>query len=290
VHVRDDGLVEYYPAIAGLPPGPPTLSATSSGNTVSVSWTPDPSGGVASSYTLYAGSAPGLRNLATIPVRGATSFTAVAPTGLYYLTVEARNGYGTSALSNEVAVQAGCVAPPPAPGPLGYTKFGGAVRLAWSAAATATGYQLEAGYSPGVVDLGTIPLGNVTSFSASAPLGVYYVRVRAVNACGVGPASNEVAVALDGTMPLPDTPTGFTATVAGRTVAFQFVPASSGGLSASFQLEAGVTPGGTIATLPTAATTLVVPNAPPGTFYVRVRAVNPAGVSAPTSDLTVVIP
>lgn len=290
VHVRDDSLVDYYPAVPGNPPGPPTLAATSSGNTVSVSWTPDPAGGAPSSYTLFAGSAPGVANLAAIPIRGATSFTTVAPTGLYYLTVVARNGYGTSAPSNEVAVQAGCVAPPPAPAALGYTRFGATVRLAWSAAPTATGYHLEAGQSPGVPNLGTIPLGNVTSFTATVPLGVYYVRLRAVNGCGVGPASNEVAVTLDGATPLPQMPTGFTASVVGTTVAFQFTPASSGGLATGFQILAGVTPGGTIAVLPTAATTLVVPNAPPGTFYVRVRAVNPAGASAPTADLTVVVP
>lgn len=290
VHVRDDNLLEYYPAIPGNPPGPPVLTATSSGNTVSVSWTPDASGGTPSSYTLFAGSAPGRVDLAAIPIRGATSFSAVAPTGLYYLTVVARNGYGTSAPSNEVAVQAGCVAAPPAPGALGYTRFGGAVRLAWNAAATASAYHLEAGQSPGATDIGTLPLGNVTSFAATVPLGVYYVRVRAVNGCGVGPASNEVAVNLDGATPPPATPTGFTASVSGRTVAFQITPATTGGMAMGFQVEAGVAPGTTIAVLPTAATTLVVPNAPPGTFYVRVRAVNPAGISAPTADVTVVIP
>lgn len=290
VHVRDDGLVEYFPAIPGNPPGAPTLTAISSGNTVSVSWTPNPSGGVASSYTLFAGSAPGVANLAAIPIRGATTFTAAVPTGLYYLTVVARNGYGTSAPSNEVAVQAGCVAPPAAPAALGYTKFGGSVRLAWSAATTATGYFLEAGQAPGVPNLGAIPLGNITSFAATVPLGVYYVRVRAVNGCGVGPASNEVAVMLDGATPLPQAPAGLTALVAGTTVAFQITPAASGGLAAAFQIEAGLAPGGTIAILPTAATTLIVSNAPSGTFYVRARALNPAGASAPTADVAVVIP
>lgn len=290
VHLLDDGTVEYYPALPGNPPLAPTLTATSSGNTVSIAWTPNPAGGVASSYTLFAGSAPGAANLAAIPIRGATTFTATAPTGLYYLTVVARNGYGTSAPSNEVAVQAGCVTAPAAPASIGYSKAGGAVRLAWSAAATATSYRLEAGTAPSAGNLGTIPLGNVTQFATAAPLGLYYVRVRAANACGTSAASSEVAVNLDGTTPLPQPPTGLAATLNGRTVTFGWTPAFGGGLATAFQVEAGVTPGGVIAVLPTSAATLTVPNAPAGTFYVRVRAVNAAGASAPTADLTLVIP
>lgn len=290
VHLLDDGTVEYYPALPGNPPGPPVLTATSFGNTVSIAWTPDASAGVPSSYTLYAGNAPGVYNLAAIPLRGTTTFSANVPTGLYYLSVVARNGYGTSAFSNEVAVQAGCVTAPPAPASIGYTKAGGTVSIAWAAAPTAISYQLEAGTTPGTANLGTIPLGNVTRLTTGAPLGTYYVRVRALNACGVGAASSEIAVSLDGSTPLPQTPTGLVATVAAQAVTFSWTPAPAGGLPAGYQIEAGVTPGGVVAVLPTTATTLRVPNAPSGTFYVRVRAVNAAGASAPGADITVVVP
>lgn len=289
-HLLDDGTVEYYPAIPGNPPGPPTLSAISAGNTVRVSWTPDPNGGAPTSYTLYAGSAPGATNLAVIPMRTATTLTATVPTGFYYLTVVARNGYGASAPSNEVGVQAGCVAPPPAPGPLTFTRAGASVALRWGPAATAVSYTLEAGQSPGSVSIGALPLGNVTSFATPAPLGTYYVRVRAVNACGVGPVTNEVTIPLDGTTPLPATPTSLTATASGRTATIAWAPPASGGTPIGYQVEAGLTPGGTIGVFPTTATALVVPNAPSGTFYLRVRAVNAAGASAPTADVTLVVP
>ena len=114
------------------------------------------------------------------------------------------------------------------------------------------------------------------------------MRVRATNACGVGAASSEIVVNLDGGTPLPQTPSGLVATVSGRTVQFGWVPA--GGTPAGFQIEAGTTPGGVIAVLPTTTPTLTVPGAPPGTYYVRVRAVNAAGASAPTADITVTIP
>lgn len=290
LHLTDDGTLESFPALPGNPPGAPTLSAISSGNTVTVSWTPNSAGGTPSSYTLYAGSAPGAFNLAAIPLRGTTTFTATVPTGLYYLAVAARNGYGASPLSNEVAVQAGCVAAPPAPSAPSFTTSGGAVVIAWPPSATATSYVLEAGQAPGTMNLGAVPLGNVTRFTATAPLGTYYVRVRASNACGTSAPSSESVVVLDGSTPPPATPTGFTAAVTGRSVGFAWSPALSGGTPSGYQIEAGVTPGGVIAVLPTAATSFVVPQAPAGTFYVRVRAVNAAGASAPTADVTVVVP
>ena len=289
-HILDDGRLEYYAAIPGNPPAAPTLVATAIDNTVFASWTPAPTGGAATSYTLFAGSAPGLANLAAIPMQRATSFTATAPTGLYYLTVVARNGYGASPASNEVPVQLGCVAAPPAPATLAFLTAGSTVALRWGSALSASSYAIEAGQAPGSANLGAIPVGNTTSFTTPAPLGTYYVRVRAVNRCGVSPATNEVAIVLDGTTTLPVTPTGFVGGVNGRTVTFQWAPATTGGLPAGYQIEAGVTPGGVIAVLPTTALQLVVPNAPSGTFYVRVRAVNAAGASAPAADITVTVP
>lgn len=290
VNILDDGTLEYYAAIPGNPPEAPTLVASSIDNTVFASWTPSPTGPAATSYTLFAGSAPGLANLAAIPMQRATSFTATAPTGLYYLTVVARNGYGVSPASNEVPVQLGCLAPPPAPGTLTFLKGGSTVALRWGSALSASSYAIEAGQAPGSANLGAIPVRNTTTFTTPAPLGTYYVRVRAVNRCGVSGPSNEVAITLDGSTSLPVTPTGFVGGVNGRTVTFQWTPAVTGGLPAGYHVEAGVTPGGVIAVLPTAATQLVVPNAPSGTFYVRVRAVNAAGASAPTADITVTVP
>lgn len=290
VHLRTDGTLDYYAAIPGNPPGPPTLTAGASGNTVTMSWTPAPSGGVPTSYTLYAGSVSGGRDIAAVPVRGTTSFSGTAPTGLYYLSVVARNAYGTSAPSNEVAVQAGCLVAPVAPSPMTYTSAGSSVVLWWAASPTATAYALEAGRSPGATDLGVVPLGNVQALAATVPLGTYYVRARAGNACGTSPLSNEIAVTLDGSTPLPAPPTGFAATVSGTTLTLQWAPPKVGGTPAGYVIEAGVSPGGTIAIVPTAATRFVVPNAPPGTFYLRVRSANAAGGSAPTADVSVVVP
>jgi hypothetical protein len=290
VHFLDDGSIDYYTALPGNPPGPPTLTASAVGNAVTVSWTPDAAGGAPTSYTLYAGSVPGGRDLAAIVLRGTTTFSANAPTGLYYLTVVARNAYGTSPPSNEVALQAGCVTAPPVPSPLTFTTAGATVTLWWAAAATAESYVLEAGQSPGSGNLGVLPLGNAQSFTATAPLGVYYVRVRATNACGTSGPSNEAAVNLDGSTSVPNPPSALVWALNGRTLVLAWAPPKTGGMPSGYLLEAGYTPGAVIATVPTTVPGLVVPNAPAGTYYARVRAGNAAGLSAPTADVTVTVP
>jgi len=164
------------------------------------------------------------------------------------------------------------------------------VSFAWGAAATAEGYLAEAGQAPGAADLGSALLPNTTVLAVSAPLGAYYVRVRAVNSCGVGPPSNEVVVTLDGSVAVPNPPTGLAAGVAGNVVTIVWTPPPSGGTPAGYQVEGGATLGGVDAVASTPVPALVVPGAPPGTYYVRVRAFNAAGMGAATADIVVTVP
>ena len=78
--------------------------------------------------------------------------------------------------------------------------------------------------------------------------------------------------------------------MAGTTATFTWTPPASGGAPTSYVLYAGVTPAFTaaIASLPIAptATSLAVPGVPVGTFYVRLVAVNAAGTSAPSNEVS----
>ena len=90
--------------VAGLTaPGAPTLSASVSGRTVSVSWTPG-SGGAPAGYTLSAAVSPGGAPVATVPLGGTGVAFPNVPSGTYYLRLTASNGAGTSPASNQVAV------------------------------------------------------------------------------------------------------------------------------------------------------------------------------------------
>ena len=57
---------------------------------------------------------------------------------------------------------------------------------------TPTSYLLEAGTAPGLSNIAVLPVAS-TSFSVGGvPPGVYYLRVRGVNASGVGAPSAEL--------------------------------------------------------------------------------------------------
>lgn len=107
--------------------------------------------------------------------------------------------------------------PPGAPTDLNFTALGGSVSLRWNPPTTGgapTNYRVEVGSDRGLTDLGTFNVGNTTSYVATAPSGVFFVRVVATNAWGASPPSNEVVV-----VPTPTLGTGqFSATLSWDTV------------------------------------------------------------------------
>jgi len=115
---------------------------------------------------------------------------------VYY---DACAGYigGTFSTVIDPASHADCTAPPEAPSDLKVpSATSGNVSIAWSAApGPVTAYVLEAGKTPGAVDVLTIDLGPQTTFQKSqVSPGTYYVRVRSRNACGTGAASSEAVM------------------------------------------------------------------------------------------------
>jgi hypothetical protein len=182
-------------------PGPPTgLTTSGVGNFVSLSWRA-PTVGTATRYIVEAGAVSGSANLANVSTGStATTFTASnVGGGVYYVRVRAANSVGVSAPSNEAILVVGsaCSGPPTAPTMLVGSAGGNTVTLSWSAAAgNPTSYAVEGGSGPGLSNLANSDTGSATT-SLTAPgvgRGIYYVRVRGKNTCGVGPASNEIVV------------------------------------------------------------------------------------------------
>jgi hypothetical protein len=121
--------------------------------------------------------------------------TAAVPAGRYFVRVRAVTPCG-GAESNEIELSVGLPQPPGAPSALTHQVAGSNVSLMWQAPGSAVDdYVIEAGSQPALSNLVVVRVGNVLSFSAAdVPPGTYYVRVRAFNAAGEGPPSNEVAV------------------------------------------------------------------------------------------------
>jgi hypothetical protein len=182
----------------GASSNPQSLASATSGQLVSLKWV-DPDGCSGSRYLLGVGSSPGAADLAIVPL-DAANVTVGAPAAVYYARVATQSDFGISAPSNEVQIvvhSADCQ--PPAFGiNLGASVVGRTVALAWSPTSTAAAlasdaiapleYAIEIGPSAGGTAL-TFPLGRTTSVALPGPPGDYYVRVRAFNVCGGGPAS-----------------------------------------------------------------------------------------------------
>jgi hypothetical protein len=182
------------------PTSPRNLTASIRGSSVTLTWSPPADGRQVSAYRVDVGSAPGLVDLAVIPAGLTTSFTADAPNGSYFVRVRAQNPVGLSEPSNEVVVTvgAGPCGVPGAPKSRTYSRSGSTVTLNWIPPAggpSATSYVVEAGSRTAAADLAIIDTGGaVSTLSATAPPGHYFVRVRGRVACGTGAPSNEVIV------------------------------------------------------------------------------------------------
>lgn len=193
----------------------------------------------------------------------------------------------------DVRIPSGGVASPTAvpgaPSGLAATIVGSHVTLTWNAASgNPATYVIEAGSAPGLADLANVATGNLaTSFTAlGVPNGTYYVRVRAASLDGLSAASNEVIVVV-GSCATPAAPAGFSGSVNGVIVSLSW-GASAG--ASSYQLEVGSASG--LADLfngDVGATTTLVTPAPPGTYFVRVRAKNACGISASSNEITIVV-
>lgn len=185
-------------------PGKPRLKWTVNGNIVSFYWI-DADGCSGSHYKIGVGARPGASDLDLESV-DSTVAVASAPAGTYYARVQTVADSGASEASNEVAVTVGtnaCVAPSFETG-LSAQLIDGGVGLWWNAVDPAAAlvsdettpltYALEVGSAPGQSDVGTFAMGRVTALWTTAPAGVYYARVRPVDACGAGVRSNEVMI------------------------------------------------------------------------------------------------
>lgn len=187
-----------------------------------------------------------------------------------------------------VAALQACTFPPNAPQNLASAVDGMTVTLSWSSGdgCEASNFVVRAGTAPGLSNAAVVSVGRTFSLTASAPPGTYYVRVLAQNAFGSSGPSNEIQLQVGGDG-VPGRVFSLTGAVAGNSVALSWIAPSSGP-PASFVIEAGRSAGATdIAAfdIGSTATSVTLSSVPAGTYYVRVRAKNSAGVGAPSNEI-----
>ncbi|MEZ5285170.1 MAG: PQQ-binding-like beta-propeller repeat protein [Vicinamibacterales bacterium] len=290
-------ILNSYACLPPLPP-PTNVSASLSGATATLSWTP-PAADV-TGYRIEVGRGAGQRDLATVAVdAGTTSASGSLPAGSYVARIRAVHGEVASMPSPDVSF---AVAPPDVPGiplDLSVATEGQRVRFSWRppTVGTPAGYLLEVGVAPGRADFASLTLPPTSTFEVpTAPTGIYWARLRAINAAGASGPSNEVVINVDGSaapcsLP-PLAPAGLAASVTARVVTLTWIPATTGAVSNAQRIVVGSASGlDNLGVFEVAgpATTFSAP-APPGTHFVRVYGFNACGASPFSNEVQVVVP
>lgn len=179
------------------PSAPSDVSAATNGTTVTLAW--GAASGSPTSYVVEVGTSSGASNVASQDTGStATSVSSTLSPGTYFARIRAVNACGTSAASGEITFT---IAPPPcavlsAPSGLTASVSGTTVTVSWTApSGTPTSYLVEIGTSSGSSNVSSADTGSAaTSASTTLPAGTYFIRVKAVNACGTSSASNQATV------------------------------------------------------------------------------------------------
>jgi hypothetical protein len=202
------------------------------------------------------------------------------------------------------------LAAPGVPSALVASVSGSTATLSWSAAGSgeaAASYVIEAGTASGATDIASFDTASsATAFTATGvPQGTYFVRVRGKNGAGMSAASNEarlVVGSVGGTCDAaPNSPTNLTSSLDGSRLTLSWNAPQGGCPPESYIVEAGSSADtsdianfdtgntGTMffADLGSALTSFDpwyrVAAPASGTFYVRVKARNKRGRSAPSN-------
>lgn len=184
----------------------------------------------------------------------------------------------------------GTTSAPPAPTGLQSHVSGSLVSGSWAPTPTAYSYTLQIGSAPGGSDVFNAPIGVTTAVAGHMPPGQYVWRVIAHNVAGASAPSADASFVVGG-CPAPSTPHDLTATVQGQLVSLSWSPPPAGETVTGYHLEVGSATG--LSDLYSGPTGSASPGgvaaAPPGTYYVRVRARNGCGISAASNEYVVIV-
>jgi hypothetical protein len=172
-----------------------------SGSTVTLRWHAK-SGSEIIDYIVEAGRASGLSNVFRGSVGVITELTATVGPGAFFVRVIPRTTTHVGTPSNEVGFSTepdaggpGCTAPPPAPTGVSGAVRNGMASIWWTPAPGAIRYGVQAGTRSGLNDIFEGAIEHVPSLSSPVESGFHaYVRVYAINACGISAPSKEVVV------------------------------------------------------------------------------------------------
>ena len=179
------------------PAAPSDLVATPGNATVSLSWT---ASGGATSYTVLRSTISGSGYVVIASDVAATNYTDTTVTNstTYFYVVRAVGPGGTSGNSNQASATP--IAPPAAPSALSASaKSPSQIDLAWQASPGATSYTVMRSTTSGTGYVAVATGVTATTYvnTGLSPGTTYHYVVRAVNAGGTSPDSNQASATTD---------------------------------------------------------------------------------------------
>lgn len=289
----DIGAYEFGSAPPPTAPSAPSgLAAVASSSTqINLTWTDTANNETGFKLERKTGAGGTFAQIAT-PAANATSYsdTGRTPNTQYYYRIRATNAVGDSSFSNEANATTPNTAPtaPSAPsGLLAVPNSSTQINLTWTDAANnETGFKLErkTGVGGTYAQIAT-PAANATSYSDTGRTSntQYYYRIRATNAVGDSPFSNEANATTPTSAPtVPAAPSGLIAVGASVSrISLTWVDAAT--TESSYEIQRG-SDGVTfipVASAPANTTAFNDDGLSAATLcYYRVRAINGAGASA----------
>ena len=208
-----------------------------------------------------------------------------APEIMLGAPITVTTGQTTGGIDFALTAESGVPGPPRSPDAV--TGASGVV-INWFSPVTGgapLSYIVEAGLTPGAADF-SLPSAGTTLTIPSVPPGRYYLRVRGVNAAGIGIASREFELIVGvGNLVVPIAPTGLTAAVVGRRVLIGWTAPAGGGPAVDYVMEVGSATGlSDIAGQTVAIPAFTFEPVPDGVYFIRVRARNAAGAGEPSAE------
>ena len=273
-----------------IPAAPSALAATAISTTqVNLSWADNASNETGFKIERKTGSGGSYGEIATVGANVSTySDTGLAEGTNYFYRVRATNAVGDSAYSNEANATT-FTNPPDAPtGLTATTTSSTQIDLSWTDVANETGFKIErkTGVGGSYSQIATVGAGVVAySNTGLAPNTTYYYRIRATNAGGDSPYSNEAnATTLDSA---PAAPSGLSATAV-STTQINLSWTDNAPNETSFKIERKTGSGGTYSEIATVGANVITYNdtglSPTTTYYYRVRATNAIGDSSYSNE------
>ncbi len=181
-------------------------------------------------------------------------------------------------------------AAPGSPTSLAASTSGSTITLGWQVPASGgapTGYRIWVATSNGWQIVNGMAVGNVLSVSGNLPSGTYSTRIAAFNTIGESAPSPPVSFTV-GAKKRPNRPLAFTASLQNSVAVLSWsAPAGDGpDTPTGYVIEAGSASGlSDVAVMAIGNQSSYQAAVPPGTYYVRVRAINELGVGDPSAEV-----